>query len=141
LVTTVAPARRYQVAGDPMTLPVERMRAIRFGFEMFNDAVCDHELPPAMRQRAQLVLEHYPHNSDLEEHLTRDRATLPSKWVAVLIDARMLLVDLHLVIVRFLGARGPGIAGRGRFGATNLELLPMRCVDIPDAGAHLSPRD
>ena len=60
-----------------MTMPDERMRARRFGWETLNEVVGDNNLPAATRQRAQSVLQHYPRTADLMRLLTAERATLP----------------------------------------------------------------
>jgi hypothetical protein len=119
LVSTNAPKGWLQVEADPMTMPMERMRAIRFGFEMLDEAVHDNELPLAIRQRAQSVLHHYPRPAELEELLTRDPAPLPQKWASALIDARTLLVDLH---------RQPGSTAMTRWSVTvTLRHFPHEC--------------
>jgi len=62
-----------------MTMPHERMRSIRFGHETLNEAVSDNTLPQALRQRAETLWQLYPTSAQLEAHLTRDAATLPSQ--------------------------------------------------------------
>jgi hypothetical protein len=71
-----------------MTMPDERMRAIRYGFETLNEAVCDNTLPQALRDGAQSVLRRYPTSAQLEELLAHDAATLPPDWGEALNDAR-----------------------------------------------------
>jgi hypothetical protein len=78
-----------------MTMPDERMRAIRFGFETLTEAVCDNTLPQALRDRAQSVLRRYPTTAQLEELLTHDSATLPPDWGEALNDARCFFHELR----------------------------------------------
>jgi hypothetical protein len=65
------------LGNDAMTMPDERMRALRFGGEMLNEVVDDNSLPVATRQRAQSALKHYPRTADLMRLLTAQRPTLP----------------------------------------------------------------
>ena len=60
-----------------MTTPLERMGAVRSAFQLLSLAVSDLSVPLGIRRRAKLVLQDYPRIADLEELLTRDRATLP----------------------------------------------------------------
>jgi hypothetical protein len=80
---------------DPMTMPDERMRAIRFGFETLNDAACDKTLPPALRERAQVLLQSYPRTAQLEALLTHEGATLPSEWGEALNAARSFFKEMR----------------------------------------------
>ena len=78
-----------------MTMPTERMRAVRFGMEMLNETASNAELPLEVRQRAKQVLQRYPSPAELGVLLTREHATLPPEWAAALNDARTFLVDLR----------------------------------------------
>jgi hypothetical protein len=78
-----------------MTMLDERMRAIRFGLETLNEAVCDNTLPQTFRERAQSVLRRYPTTAQLEELLTHDAATLPPQWGEALNDARCFFNELR----------------------------------------------
>ena len=77
-----------------MTMPKERMRAIRFGLEMLDEAVRDDDLPPEARQRAELAIQDYPRASELAALLMDARNTLPSRWASALTGARSLFVDM-----------------------------------------------
>ena len=79
-----------------MTMPHERMRAIRCGFETLNEAVSAIELSEDLRQKVKAVLQRYPSATQLKDLLTQDGATLPTDWGEALNSARSILNTLHL---------------------------------------------
>jgi hypothetical protein len=94
-VGTVPASRGRLESGTAVTTPLERMGAVRSGFGMLSIVVSNIELPLQIRQRAKRVLQDYPRIEDLEELLTRDRATLPTQWADAMVDARELLEELR----------------------------------------------
>lgn len=78
-----------------MTMPTERMRAVRFGMEMLQEAVSDPELSRQIRQRADQLLRRYPSPAKLEALLSREHVSLPIEWAEALNSARAFLMELR----------------------------------------------
>lgn len=79
-----------------MTMPNERMRALRWGSELLGELVLDTTLPEAIRVRARDLVPAYPVPQALEKLLADDTSALPQTWVAAMTDALDLFEEIRL---------------------------------------------
>lgn len=77
-----------------MTMPHERMRALRWGAEMLPMIEQDDSVPSLFRQRAALVQINYPQPLPLLELVLADAPAMPLVWAQAIDDARQLFDDL-----------------------------------------------
>jgi hypothetical protein len=79
-----------------MTLPVERMRSLRWGLELLQAMLADPSLPAPMRLRTQSLLPRYPTPDQLRRLLAEGVTGLPDELCAAIDDAADLFQDLRL---------------------------------------------
>jgi hypothetical protein len=70
-----------------MTMPDERMRAVRWGAELLDQMVIDDSLPEAAIAAAKRIGLTYPTAQALEGRLQSGAIGLPPDWTAALLDA------------------------------------------------------
>ena len=70
-----------------MTMPIERMRALRWGYELLQEMGQDQSLPEVTRARAGALLVVYPVPEALARHVVEDRGGLPKTWADALSEA------------------------------------------------------
>ena len=63
-----------------MTMPIERMRALRWGYELLQEMGQDQSLPEVTRARAGALLAAYPIPEALARHVVDERGGLPKTW-------------------------------------------------------------
>ncbi|MCV2356566.1 hypothetical protein LNV09_20690 [Paucibacter sp. B2R-40] len=77
-----------------MTVPHERMRALRWGAELLPMIEQDDSVPTLFRVRAALVQINYPQPLPLLEIVLTDAPAMPLVWAQAIDDARQLFDDL-----------------------------------------------
>lgn len=70
-----------------MTMPIERMRALRWGAEVLEELTRDEGLGPDTRLRAAEILAVYPDVKELARWVAEAKAGLPQGWVQAVVDA------------------------------------------------------
>ena len=79
-----------------MTMPNERMRALRWGGELLDEIGLDETLPDALRVRARALRPVYPRPEALEQLLIEEALGLPEIWGNALRGAMDLFQDVRL---------------------------------------------
>jgi hypothetical protein len=79
-----------------MTLPVERMRSLRWGLELLQAIPVDPSLPDAIQRRALDLAPRYPTPEDLRHLLADGAFGLPEDHRLAIHDAAALFDDLRL---------------------------------------------
>jgi hypothetical protein len=59
-------AQKYLRKGIPMTIPMERTRALRWAGEFLHDMASSPELSDALQQEAKRILRHYPSAQEIQ---------------------------------------------------------------------------
>jgi len=77
-----------------MTLPHERMRALRWGAELLLMIEHDSSVPAEFRNRAAQLRSQYPAPLRLLELVHGDAPAMPLVWAQAIDDARQLFLDL-----------------------------------------------
>ena len=80
-----------------MTMPDERMRALRWGYEMLADLGNDEALPVSTRERAAALMAAYPDQASLEGLLRDERPSLQPKMGPALAKAGRLFLEVQRV--------------------------------------------
>ena len=70
-----------------MTMPDERMRAVRWGAELLKQIASDTSLPDAMITTAKRIALSYPTPQALGERVRSAAASLPPEWTTALLEA------------------------------------------------------
>ncbi len=78
-----------------MTTPSERMRALRWGWELLGTLQHDELVPPALAQRAEKIAQRYPTPAALTELLKSDNPSLPDDFGETLNTARSLFQEVQ----------------------------------------------
>ena len=78
-----------------MTMPDERMRALRWGYEMLAELGDDEALPVSMRERAVAIWAAYPDQLSLQGLLRSERPSLQRKMESALADAGRLFLEVQ----------------------------------------------
>ncbi len=78
-----------------MTVPHERMRALRWGAELLPLIEQDGLVPTELRQRAALLRGSYPDPSQLIELVQNDAPAMPMEWAQAIFDAHQLFLQLQ----------------------------------------------
>ena len=78
-----------------MTMPVERMRALRWGHELLSAIQGDVTLPESVRARANGLSDHYPSARSLHDLLTVRARALPAAWADSIEAAGHLFEELQ----------------------------------------------
>ena len=100
-----------------MSTPEERMRALRWGWELLRDIQQDGTVPVESGDRARAVALHYPAPAILRELLASGARHLPQDVGAAIDDARTLFEELR--------DRGRGSADTQRFVLSTLRHFPF----------------
>lgn len=100
-----------------MSTPEERMRALRWGWELLEAIQQDPAVPVASGDRARALAIRYPAPAMLQELLASGARHLPQHVGAALDDARTLFQELQ--------ARGRGAADTRRFVLYTLRHFPL----------------
>jgi len=79
-----------------MTIPSERMRALRWGAELLREIVQDDQVDVGLRQRAEQLMPAYPTAEALLDLVLSDAPAMPMPWAESIEAARMLFRDLGL---------------------------------------------
>lgn len=79
-----------------MTMPDERMRALRWGGELLEQIACDTSLPDSMIGAAKRISLTYPTPQALEDRLRSGAIGLPPDWTTALLDALELFHELRV---------------------------------------------
>lgn len=85
-----------------MSTPVERMRALRWGFELLGAMQQDPSLPPACVVQASCLADIYPTPQALAHLLTSDSRAWPFEFGLAIEQARDLFQHVH-----FMGLGSP----------------------------------
>jgi len=78
-----------------MTMPDERMRALRWGLELLNQMKTDPLVPDAQRDRARELQAEYPGWDALERLVVSDTGGLCGGWACALSESRNLFIELQ----------------------------------------------
>jgi len=78
-----------------MTTPSERMRALRWGWELLGTLRHDELISPALARRAEEIALRYPTPSALIELLKSDNPSLPADFGETLDTARLLFQEVQ----------------------------------------------
>ncbi|MDC8773344.1 BPSL0761 family protein [Roseateles albus] len=78
-----------------MTVPHERMRALRWGAELLPLIEQDGLVPAELRQRAALLRGSYPEPSQLIELVLENAPTMPLTWAKAIFEAHLLFLQLQ----------------------------------------------
>ena len=79
-----------------MTMPHERMRALRWGYELLQEMTQDQSLPEDVRERAGALLAAYPMPEALAQHVADGRGRLPKTWGDTMAEVRDLFEWVEL---------------------------------------------
>lgn len=77
-----------------MTIPVERMRALRWGYELLQEMGQDQSLPEWARARASALQVVYPVPHALAQHVVNERGGLPKPWADAMSEALELFENV-----------------------------------------------
>lgn len=77
-----------------MTMPDERTRALRWGFELLAHLEDDSDLTEPLRARALATLPDYPSPQRLEQLISSDAQGLPRSWANAMSKARGLFDEI-----------------------------------------------
>jgi hypothetical protein len=77
-----------------MTVPNERLRALRWGRELLEVLAQEHALDPTIREQARSILLAYPQPGQLEKLVTEDALSIPAGAAVALQQACMLFLRL-----------------------------------------------
>lgn len=77
-----------------MTMPHERMRALRWGYELLQEMGQDESLPEDVRERAGDLLVVYPRPEALAQHVSDGGGRLPKTWGDAMAEARDLFESI-----------------------------------------------
>ncbi len=100
-----------------MSTPEERMRALRWGWELLRDIQQDAAVPVESRDSARALALRYPAPAMLQELLASGARQLPQDVGAAIDDARTLFEELRV--------RGRGAADTQRFILYTLRHSPL----------------
>ena len=100
-----------------MSTPEERMRALRFGWELLRDIQQDGTVPIESGDSARALALRYPAPAMLPELLASGARCLPQDLGAAIDDARTLFEELQV--------RGSGTADTQRFLLYTLRHFPL----------------
>ena len=100
-----------------MSTPEERMRALRWGWELLRDIQQDATVPVESGDSARLLALRYPAPAMLQELLASGARQLPQDVGAAIDDARTLFTELQV--------RGRGAADTLRFVLYTLRHFPL----------------
>lgn len=100
-----------------MSTPEERMRALRWGWELFSDIQQDATVPVESGDRARALALRYPAPAMLQELPASGAIHLPQDLGAAIDDARTLFEELQV--------RGRGAADTQRFVSYTLRHFPL----------------
>ena len=78
-----------------MTIPVERMRALRWGHELLAEIQEDPKLPKRLKRRAKEIALHYPAPLELVRLLEANADELPHELGVAINDAARLFNELR----------------------------------------------
>lgn len=78
-----------------MTMPDERTRSLRWGFEFLGEMLLDETIEDALRATAQRLLLTYPRPNQIREWLEADAPGLPQAATAALVEASALWTRLQ----------------------------------------------
>ena len=73
-----------------MTMPHERLRALRWGYELLQEMGQDPSLPGDLRERAGVLLVVYPAPEMLAQHVVDGLGGLPKAWADAMTEAKDL---------------------------------------------------
>ena len=73
-----------------MTMPHERLRALRWGHELIQEMEQDPSLPADVRARARVLLVGYPAPEMLAQHVVDRLGGLPKPWAGAMTEAKGL---------------------------------------------------
>jgi hypothetical protein len=79
-----------------MTMPIERTRSLRWGFELLTTLADDNEVPIDLRERAQLLMTTYPSPEQVTQLISSNSAALPTGVGVAIEQARELFTDVQL---------------------------------------------
>lgn len=79
-----------------MTMPNERMRALRWGRELLDQIAQDLALPEPLRERARSLHPEYPGPSTLVQWLAKGDSGLPVAWGEALTASARLFNEVRL---------------------------------------------
>ena len=79
-----------------MTMPDERMRSVRWGYELLQALADDEAVPTFVRERAAALIPDYPNAALLERLLREDRPSLQASMEAALAEAGKHFVDVRV---------------------------------------------
>lgn len=77
-----------------MTMPNERMRALRWGRELLEELAQEQALDPAIREQAQSLLPAYPLPGEVEKLVAEGGLSLPANAAVALQQACVLFMKL-----------------------------------------------
>lgn len=77
-----------------MTIPIERMRALRWGYELLQEMGQDQSLPEEARARAGALLAAYPMPHALAQHTVDEHGGLPKKWADTMAESLDLFEEV-----------------------------------------------
>jgi hypothetical protein len=79
-----------------MTMPDERMRAVRWGGELLEQIASDTALPDTMPAAARRIALTYPSRQALDDWLLSGAKGLPPEWTTAFVDALALFDQLRV---------------------------------------------
>ena len=79
-----------------MTMPDERTKSLRWGYEVLGELNADLEVPDDLRARAQAVCAGYPTPRTIQALIASNARRLPADMAEAIEAARTLFVDIQL---------------------------------------------
>ncbi len=79
-----------------MTMPHERTRSLRWGFEFLGEMLSDETIETSLRAAAQHLLLTYPRPERILELIETDAPRLPQTTIEVLVEASALWAQLQV---------------------------------------------
>ena len=105
-----------------MTMPDERTRSLRWGYEFLSEIVADESIDEAMRARAQHLLPTYPRPEEILELIEADATSLPQATAQCLAESAELFWDLQISGQGTIETRKSMIYVRRHFPEPNIAL-------------------
>lgn len=115
-----------------MTIPVERMRALRWGYELLQEMGQDQSLPQEARARPGALLAVYPMPHALAQHVSDERGGLPMTWADAMAEAQDLFQEVGISGQGSVQTRRSLLFTRRHYPDRSLIGLMMRVRSLQD---------
>lgn len=78
-----------------MTIPIERMRALKWGLELLGRMSQGTDVPEGLAIAAERIAVAFPNQHEIEARLEAGAVGMPRAWTDSLLDARRLFISLR----------------------------------------------